>query len=73
MHHDTLRAKYRGAFDEWASEVNQLQEIAGAQPGTSVAKEAELRAASAEKAYRKNRDRLTDHMTLASAKTKISG
>jgi hypothetical protein len=72
MHHDTLRAKYRGAFEEWVSEVNHLQEVAGAQPGTCVAQEAEQRAASAEKVYRKNRDRLTDHMELASVKTKTS-
>jgi hypothetical protein len=71
-HSERLRRDYKGAFDEWALQVNRLQSITGwASEGMSGAmsgaisgamKEAEERTAAAEIAYRDSRDRLTDDM-----------
>jgi hypothetical protein len=59
-HSERLRKDYKGAFDEWALQVNRLQAIAGS-PSQDL-KEAEDRTAAAEIAYRNSRDRLTDDM-----------
>jgi hypothetical protein len=65
MQEDTrgrLRAKYRGAFGEWALQINRLQAIAASQPAAEGVQEAQQRAESAEVAYRRTRDRLTEDM-----------
>ena len=65
-HSESLRKDYKGAFDEWALQVNRLQAIADSPEGSIidgvVMKAAEDRAAAAEIAYRDSRDRLTDDM-----------
>jgi hypothetical protein len=62
-----LRAKYKGAFDEWALQVSRLQAITGS---AAAKKEAEERVAAAETSYRDSRDRLMDNMVSDSPKTK---
>jgi hypothetical protein len=59
-HSERLRQDYKGAFDEWALQVNRLQAIAGS--ASDGVKEAEERTAAAEIAYRDSRDRLTADM-----------
>ena len=61
---ERLRADYKGAFDEWASQVARLQAGAGG-PCDVDKKQAQERATAAELAYRHSRDRLTEHMGLA--------
>jgi hypothetical protein len=65
---DRLRARYRGAFGEWALQVNRLQAIVSSQSDTSVVREAEERAVSAETAYRQTRDRLTEDLAQGSGR-----
>lgn len=60
---ERLRADYKGAFDEWALQVDRLHEIIGSAPGSFVISEAEERVAAAETTYRNTRDRLTDNMS----------
>ena len=68
-HSEHLRADYKGAFAEWASQVSRLQAITGSPSGSFIMKEAEASVAAAEIAYRHMRDRLTDDMVVDSAKT----
>jgi hypothetical protein len=68
-HRVRLRAKYRGAFDEWALQINRLQAIAASQSGADGVHEAQQRADSAEVAYRHTRDRLTEDMANDSARS----
>jgi hypothetical protein len=63
---ERLRADYKGAFEEWALQVNHLQAMSTSPCGT---KEAEARVAVAEAAYRNTRDRLTEDMAFDSVKT----
>ena len=57
---DNLRKDYKGAFDDWATEVNRLRAITDTE--SPDLKAAEERVAAAEIAYRDTRDRLTDDM-----------
>ena len=59
---ERLREDYKGAFEEWAIQVNRLQEISSSPSGPSAIEEAEARVSAAEVAYRDSRDRLTDDM-----------
>jgi hypothetical protein len=68
-HSEHLRADYKGAFAEWASQVSRLQAITGSPSGSFIMKEAEASVAAAEIAYRNTQDRLTDDMVVDSAKT----
>ena len=63
-HFEHLRADYKGAFAEWASQVSRLQAITGSPSGSFIMKEAEASVAAAEIAYRNTRDRLTDDMVV---------
>jgi hypothetical protein len=65
---ERLREEYRGAFNEWALQVSRLQQTEGTSPDRVIDDAAEGRAAEAETAYRRTRDRLTDEMRVASGK-----
>jgi len=69
----SLRADYKGAFDEWALQVSRLQDVTSAsqasaaqasatQEGCAV-KKAEARVTAAQVEYRDTRDRLIDGMS----------
>jgi len=68
---ECLRADYRAAFDEWALQVSRLQAVTSSPAARFVIAEAEARVAAAEIVYRDSRDRLTDDMVVASAKTGV--
>src|SRR5437868_2238294 len=55
---DHLRGDYKGAFDNWAQEVNRLRTIDEACPDSPTRKEAEDRVEAAEVEYRQTRDLL---------------
>ena len=63
---ERLREDYKGAFEEWAMQVNRLQEISSSPTGSTVIEEAEARVSAAEIVYRDSRDRLTDDMEHSS-------
>jgi hypothetical protein len=65
---ERLREEYRGAFNEWALQVSRLQQIEGTSPDQVQDDAAEGRAAAAEIAYRRTRDRLTDEMRVDAPK-----
>lgn len=58
--------KYKGAFNEWALQVNQLQGMSASVPTPEMMpemmKEAQKRVESAETAYRAARNRLTENI-----------
>lgn len=56
MNIERLRADYKGAFDEWALQVNRRRQVIDTDG--EVAKEAEERVEVAQSAYRETRDRL---------------
>ena len=59
---EDLRSLYRSTFEEWASQVVQLDEIrASAQEGQGL-REAQQRTAQAETGYRDVRNRLVEEM-----------
>ena len=59
---EDLRSLYRSTFEEWASQVGQLDEIRGsAQEGQGL-REALQRTARAEAGYRCARSRLAEEM-----------
>jgi hypothetical protein len=47
-HSEHLRADYKGAFTEWASQVSRSQAITGSPSGSFIMKEAEASVAAAE-------------------------
>jgi hypothetical protein len=57
---ERLRADYKGAFDEWALQVNRLHAMTNAP--SAAFEEAEARVSAAEIAYHSTRDRLTDQL-----------
>jgi hypothetical protein len=60
---DRLRADYRGAFEEWASEVSRMHDIrATAAPASLTIQEAEERVDVAQSVYRRTRNRLMEEM-----------
>ena len=65
---ERLREEYRGAFNEWALQVSRLQQTEGTSPDRPIDEAAEGRAAAAETAYRRTRDRLTDEMRVDAPK-----
>ena len=65
---ERLREEYRGAFNEWALQVSRLQQTEVNSPDLVIDEAAEGRAAAAETAYRRTRDRLTDEMRVAAPK-----
>jgi len=59
---ETLRCLYRSTFEEWASQIGQLDEIRdSAQEGHGL-REAQQRTAQAEAGYRGVRNRLVEEM-----------
>lgn len=63
---ERLRADYRGAFKDWALQVNRLQGLALAAGAGSDITEAERQVEVAEAVYRDSRNRLTDDMNQSS-------
>jgi hypothetical protein len=60
---DRLREDYKGAFDEWAAEVNHLQTVSESAPGAAVVQEAEGRVEAAHRTYQDSRDRLAQDLS----------
>jgi hypothetical protein len=61
---DRLREDYKGAFDEWAAQVNHLQTVSESAPGeAAVVQEAEGRVEAAHRTYQDSRDRLAQDLS----------
>jgi hypothetical protein len=63
MPFDRLREEYKGAFDEWAAQVNHLQAVSESAPGAAVVQEAEGRVEAAHRTYQDSRDRLAQDLS----------
>jgi hypothetical protein len=64
---ERLRANYRGAFDQWALQVNEMQKVREATPCSPAMQEAEDRVEAAQTVYRDTRDRLAEDLLERSA------
>jgi hypothetical protein len=60
---DRLKEDYKGAFEEWAAQVNHLQTVSESAPeGGLVVKEAECKVEAAHRSYQDSRDRLAEEI-----------
>jgi hypothetical protein len=66
---ERLRADYKAAFEDWASQVNHFQAIISSVQPDSLMQQEQSRLEATEMAYRNSRDRLARNLVAECAKS----